>query len=859
MKLQIHIIIFFLFLLSSGLRLSASDVVKTGLGEDWQAYNVPASPATTATAEIPVKWYLNDAARFANSIDYEQTGSENKALRLFSSGYFINQQIGDSLHDSPYQVWEGKVKLPRDFTLSGASHQIYLFQYGQDLNATVNGANYIGITNNKDIFCGGQVYRVDNTSSKFVMRTETWYIFRRIMDFSVPGQNVSNLYIYEEDGTLVAQKTSVNVGNKPINSTIVDSNGNNILVRAIRTHFSGASVTSDPIMFDDFKFYGVSDASEPTPPDPEPAIAEGTFFALTWDPVYSKKGNFVHPYILRKSDLLKGIDAAAKKARFYTTGLPVGRRAILIAPWNNDLNDVLSSNTENYIWWDNGAIELEGLLDAFFEAYADLGGQLDYLIGDYEKSLKTWSLSALGGEPMPAKFNAIVNDPRYQTEIRPELVKMGFVFPTNAGLNEMYYVYTSWDNPPQDGTHLSMWKWNNLMEVRKDNYLNRAIFEPAKKYFPGVRYSNYGSSVKEEKYKVIDGNGTKHYLGGDNLSLAGTHSSIPMYGMLGTQLITTQPPEDYPGEFLATPFNSLLFDQQRYRPTVISTDGHRVMPWIAWRGKTTEGAEFGDTDYYNENILHTGLGNPDPFLYFNHSGAASYSEKDDTIFSNLMFELDELVGFEDRKSLIDSTMDWGAKYILTGMEAGGRNVWRITPDLSVPGVTVENFLHSDKNKYIKFKIGDQIVKFPEGSYIYKPEKENSSFGYWVISPINTWPKENIYDDDDDEICELEKVDKEKDHARKADWACKIYPNPANEIVTISVVPKNNMNAQNGELGNIRIQILNSFNSIVLIDDEMQVENTLTYSTSNLKEGVYIVKVTDREKVESLKLIVNHSK
>jgi hypothetical protein len=405
-----------------------------------------------------------------------------------------------------------------------------------------------------------------------------------------------------------------------------------------------------------------------------PAIAEGIFFALTWDPVYSKRGNFVHPFILRKSDLSKGINYTAEKAKFYLAGLPVGRRAILIAPWNNDLNDILSSNTENYIWWDNGAAELKGLLDTFFKEYSELGVQLDYIIGDYEKSSQTWSLSAAGGESMPAKFNAIVNDPRYQTEIRSELVKMGFVFPKNAGLNEMYYVYTPWDNPPQDGTHLSMWKWNSLMAVRKYNYLNQAIFGPAKKYFPEVKYSNYGSSVKEEKYKVIDGNGTKHYLGGDKLSLAGTHSSIPLYGMLGTQLITTQPPEDYPGNFLATPFNALLFDQQRYRPTVISTDGHRVMPWIAWRSKTSEGAAFGDTDYYNENVLHAGLGNPDPFLYFNHSGAPSYSQKDDTVFSNLMFELDELVGFENRKSLIDSTMYWGTKCILTGMEAGGRNV-----------------------------------------------------------------------------------------------------------------------------------------------------------------------------------------
>jgi hypothetical protein len=518
----------------------------------------------------------------------------------------------------------------------------------------------------------------------------------------------------------------------------------------------------------------------------------------------------------------------------------------------------MTTGTENYIWWDNGTNELAGLLDAFFQAYQNLGGELDYIIGDYEKSMSISALKALGGDPIEVKFDSIVNDPRYQTEIRPKLEDLGFVFQSDTTINELYYVYKYWDNPPQDGTQLSHYIWNNLMDQRKNGYLNQAVFEPVRKYFPNVKYSNYNSMVKEAKYKFIDNNGTKHYLGGDNLSLAGTHSSPPLYGSLGAQLLTTSPPEDYPGDFLATPFNSVLFDQQKYRPAVVSTEDHHVMPWVAWRGKINEGVAYGDTDYYNENILHIGLGNPDPFLFFNNSLSSTYSEEDDTIFSNLMFELDELVGFEDRRSLIDSTMDWGAKYILTGMEAGGRNVWRITPDLSVPGVTLENFLHSDKNKYIKFKIGDQIIKFPEGSYIYKPEKENSSFGYWVISPINTRPKENIYDDDDDDDCSVvEKEDKEKDHHKKVHFSCKIYPNPANDNVSISVVPKNMMNAQYGELGNIRIQVLNSFNSIVLIDNETQFGNTLTYSTANLKEGVYIVKIFAGDKVESLKLIVKH--
>lgn len=856
MKAKIYIFLIILVSNLGILNLSASDIVNPGFGEDWQSYSVPSTPAESSTSEIYTKWFVNDITKFANSVDLEAPGSANKVLNLYyGESEFINQQIGESLKDAPFQVWEVKIKLPADYIQSGTPNFVYLFRYGQDINAASNGSNYVNINNNRNIYCGGAVYRVDNPATMFVMGKEKWYRIRRIMDFSVPGQNVSNLYVYDENDILVAKKTAINVGNIPIVGAKDSGNGYNVLVSALKTTFRGGDAISDPVMLDDFRFYAASDASEPTPPDPEPAIAEGTFFALTWDPVYAKRGNFVKPLVLSKANLQIGAAEAAKKAKYSLTALPVGRRSILIAPWTDNLSEMIASNVENHIWWNNGATELAVLLDEFFKEYSAIGGELDYIISDFERSLSIWALNAAGGEPISVKFDSIVNDPRYQTEIRPRLEELGFVFPTDTSLNELYYVYNLGSNAPQDGTQLSHWKWNNLMEQRKDDYLNQAIFEPAKKYFPEIKYSNYNSMVKEEKYKIIDNLGTKHYLGGDKPGQAGTHSSPSLYGGLQEQLLTTQQPEDYPGEFLWTPFNSLLFNQQRYRPTVVSTEGHKVMPWVAWRGKVNQNVAFGDTDYFNENILHIGLGNPDPFLYFNNALTSTYTEKDDTIFSNLMFELDELVGFEDRKSLIDSTMDWGAKYILTGMEAGGRNVWRITPDLSVPGVTLENFLHSDKNKYIKFKIGDQIVKFPEGSYIYTPEKENSSFGYWVISPVNTKPKENIYDDD--EICELEKVDKEKDHARKADWACKIYPNPANENVTISVVPKNKMNAQNGELGNIRIQILNSFNSIVLIDDEMQLGNTLTYSTTNLKEGVYIVKIFAGDKVESIKLVVRH--
>ena len=40
-----------------------------------------------------------------------------------------------------------------------------------------------------------------------------------------------------------------------------------------------------------------------------------------------------------------------------------------------------------------------------------------------------------------------------------------------------------------------------------------------------------------------------------------------------------------------------------------------------------------------------------------------------------------------------------------------------------------------------FQIGNQFIKFPEGSVLYEAESEQSGFGYWVISPEGTFPSE----------------------------------------------------------------------------------------------------------------------
>ena len=79
------------------------------------------------------------------------------------------------------------------------------------------------------------------------------------------------------------------------------------------------------------------------------------------------------------------------------------------------------------------------------------------------------------------------------------------------------------------------------------------------------------------------------------------------------------------------------------------------------------------------------------------------------LIQNIMYQLDDLCGFEDRRPLVTKAVDWNKRYVLSGMYAGGKNVWRITPDLYAPGVSMENFI-VDKDNMI-FQIGNEIVDF----------------------------------------------------------------------------------------------------------------------------------------------------
>ena len=455
---------------------------------------------------------------------------------------------------------------------------------------------------------------------------------------------------------------------------------------------------------------------------------KGTFFAYLFG--YSNQtDNILKPFDLTSADLYsKGAKAVAKETAFYLKMMPEGRRAIDIHKVSYDIME----GKENIVWWDKGTEEVRSQMIKFFSALKDEGVELDYIIDDMEGDMSNWSIK------QQAVADSIVNDPRYLTDIRPELESRGFRFGTEEQ-GDLYYVV----NYTKDKTKTAYNTWNRAMDGdRLATYHNRAFYDVAKEYFPNVKLSNYGSSAYNGETPIISGSAHRSYLGGPGKTHIGTHSAPVCYGTLVHLTYKGYAPDGYPFErFYKTAYNALLLDVMKCQSAVLSTKNGGLMPWIGLRDWNSGGlyGNFFSTDYYQEFLFHTGLLNPDPFLIYN---AGSSQEGDDLkLIQNIMYQLDELCGFEDRKPLVTEAVDWNQRYVLSGMYSGGKNVWRITPDLYAPGVTLENFL-VDKENMI-FQIGNEIIDFPDGSYIYEPQTKLSEYGYWVISPKGTKPEEFI--------------------------------------------------------------------------------------------------------------------
>lgn len=470
--------------------------------------------------------------------------------------------------------------------------------------------------------------------------------------------------------------------------------------------------------------------------------------------------------------IAKGAAALSKEVAAKLKEQPEGRRVIDITGFTY----IMSENMQNYFFLSEESVEkLRKNTDDFFSALKATGAELDYVIDDNESGIVCYGIEnaaishfrsgsesvqdtiAKNGhlyeEWMKDELIRIEKLPEYQA-VRPDLEAAGYVFGEEYDL-EYINIYPGAQEPRRsrfyeeerpEGADTTFSIFNEVFNgsIFWKTY-NEVVYETIVKYYPDIKFSNYGKAYGTGKLPVYNYQGTRSAPGVRG-AYVGTASSTVNYGNF--KMIADNPPAEYPYEKMAdTAFNQLLIEMIKNYNVVIGSaeKGLGFMPWVGMRTWVSDGQSayhnHYNTDYYNEMLLHFGMFNPDPFLIYNFD-STSYGD-DLQLLRDAFKELGELVGFDDRKTIIPSlnaVPSWDQRYFLSGMEANGKGVWRITPDLFTPGVSIENFLVNTING-VNFRIGNQCIEFPEGSFIYEPEDKVSQYGYWVVTPDATWPNE----------------------------------------------------------------------------------------------------------------------
>ena len=407
---------------------------------------------------------------------------------------------------------------------------------------------------------------------------------------------------------------------------------------------------------------------------------------------------------------------------------------------------VLKLKPENIIYLDYGVDMMKVLVTAIMKKYKEIGGLLDGIVIDTEYvGLSAYYIysdtdkNANNATKDPLIYKKIVDDPRYLTEVRPLLEERGFVFYENITdyTPEIYSIAKGAGSKYSACAGI----WGTVMRNRLTGYLNEWAYEPLKTYFPEASMSDYQTTDSAPWLKVSAATDDGESTSSGRTFKAGTASCFSFY--------SARPDSDffeamnkYTGYndalFEATAFNTFLYDINFARQMYLANDMEQIAPWItSYTYNSKKEGTLAYTPYYTEEIYHLGLMDPEPFLSYTYikSYSAENWEMVCEIMNAIMAELTRVAGYSDRKP-IEVPAYWNSEFIISGMYANGRNIWRITPINN--RVTREEFLVEGTDP--TFRVEGQTVTFPGGKIIEDSTIPTAgTYGYWVETPADVTP------------------------------------------------------------------------------------------------------------------------
>lgn len=448
------------------------------------------------------------------------------------------------------------------------------------------------------------------------------------------------------------------------------------------------------------------------------------------------------------------IESLAAKLKAEFDNRPAGTRYFKLDAMSKTIHALVEHN----VFYDEAVYQVKTWVEAFLAEYYRIGGKLDGIQVDVEYIYGgAWYIHLAYHESNdkalyndPDIFWSIVNDPRYATEIRPMLEELGFPFLSEdkqtSVKSEIYPINTKGSK--------AYTIWNIVNSLRMSAAVDEAVFEPLLRYYPNARVTDYQVRYTYGWQKTHMNDATP--MVGNRVGLGSTsnfnaYSSRPTTSISGTgsNPSYTTPPAFNDAVYELTPFNTFLWEMNIFKNMYDATDSKRVAAHIAFFNyNPNRKGTYSNTPYYSESFYHIALMDPEPFLGYilDNEVFANGKNSDDpnvsdfgynlSVVEDLLAEMTRVAGASDRKH-IPTQAYWNSKFVISGMYAGGRNIWRITPDTST-GVSLEAFKVKDQTP--TFYINGQTVIFPQGRIISDGNvKQVGTCGYWVETPADVEP------------------------------------------------------------------------------------------------------------------------
>ena len=461
-----------------------------------------------------------------------------------------------------------------------------------------------------------------------------------------------------------------------------------------------------------------------------------------------------------KDSSTSNIKTAAAKLHEDFSKRPVGSRYLNLAA----MGTVFTRFVEDAVDMEKGVALVKDWVERFLDEYKSLGGELDGIAIDleYNYAYNYYIESYHYNNSDTAKrnrniYNDIVANDVYQRRIRPQLVEF-----EKQGLWQFYknpdpakYPYRSeiwtmyrYDSSGGNATCRGTWNWviGNLLA----EYINEAVTEPLLKRYPDAILSDYSRGDAYSWYKSMSSKGEAT---GTSVKVGNATNGV-YYGSQFSEYYWasysgSKTRQQYlkPVSYNDTVFDPTdkytraLFDVNNQKRLLASTidkmgDDAHVNVWVPFYGYPNSTKSYGTSSYFAEVFYHLGMTNPEPFFGYtiaNDALGSYYSAL--KVNDELLAELTRVAGASDRKPIV-TPLDWNSGYILSGMYAGGRNIWRITPDTTE--VSLEAFKVKDTAP--TFSVNGVTITFPQGRIIKDSTiSKIGTCGYWIETPANVTP------------------------------------------------------------------------------------------------------------------------